>query len=532
MKKSISKLLTITLANLLIITSIFAQTPEKMSYQAVVRDGNNALVTNTQIGMQVSILQGSANGTVVYTETQTPNTNANGLVSIEIGANAEFSNINWANDIYFIKTETDPTGGENYTITGTSQLLSVPYALNAKTAESFTGTITENDPVFTEWDKNYNDLTNLPTLFDGQYSNLTGSPVIPTDLEDLTDNTSLLFSRNYNDLLNLPSLFDGDWYSLSNTPTTISAYGITDAFDGQYSSLTGTPTIPTDLENLTDNTSLLFSGNYNDLTNKPIITDNQTLSEVLTENNDGGAIQIKNIAAPTEAQDAATKAYVDELRSMILDLQAAVGVTDSRDGTHYNAVRIGNQVWMAENLKYLPEVVGSGTGSATDTYYYVYDYNGTDIAVAKTTANYTTYGVLYNWSAAMSGSASSVANPSGVQGVCPAGWHLPSDAEWTELTDYLGGESVAGGKLKETGTTHWISPNAGATNETGFTALSGGRRSDNGAFNYMGSLGYWWCATESGTNNAWEWYMGYGTSEVYRYNNNKVLGLSVRCVRD
>jgi hypothetical protein len=130
------------LAAILLTTSVFAQLPEKMSYQAVIRNNSEALVTNTTVGMQISILQDSASGKVVYTETQTPTTNANGLVSMEIGNEAGFSTIDWANDIYFIKTETDPTGGTNYTITGTSQLLSVPYALHAKTAESITGTAT------------------------------------------------------------------------------------------------------------------------------------------------------------------------------------------------------------------------------------------------------------------------------------------------------------------------------------------------------------------------------------------------------
>jgi|SRR5690554_849480 len=131
---------------LLLNTSLWAQTPEKMSYQAVIRDGNAELVTETQVGMQISILKGSANGTTVYTETQSPTTNVNGLISIEIGGGAGFDSIDWSNDIYFIKTETDPTGGTSYSITGISQLLSTPYALHAKSAESFTGTLTELDP--------------------------------------------------------------------------------------------------------------------------------------------------------------------------------------------------------------------------------------------------------------------------------------------------------------------------------------------------------------------------------------------------
>jgi uncharacterized protein (TIGR02145 family) len=130
----------------------FAQAPQKMSYQAVIRNSSNTLVINTQVGMQISILQGAAGGTAVYAETQTPTSNTNGLVSIEVGAgtvvSGTFAAINWSNGPYFIKTETDPAGGTNYTITGTSQLLSVPYALHAKTAETLTGNITENDPVF------------------------------------------------------------------------------------------------------------------------------------------------------------------------------------------------------------------------------------------------------------------------------------------------------------------------------------------------------------------------------------------------
>ena len=130
------KLYTFLVAGLLAATT-FAQTPEKMSYQAVVRDSGDALVTNLAVGMQISILQTTATGTAVYIETQTPTTNINGLVTLEIGTGSvvsgDFTTIDWSTGLYFIKTETDPTGGSSYTITGTSQLLSVPYALHAKT---------------------------------------------------------------------------------------------------------------------------------------------------------------------------------------------------------------------------------------------------------------------------------------------------------------------------------------------------------------------------------------------------------------
>ena len=127
----------------LITATTFAQAPSKMSYQAVVRDAADVLVTNQAVGMQVSILQGSFTGTPVYEETHSPSTNINGLVSIEIGSGTVvsgiFNNIDWGNGPFFIKTETDPTGGTSYTITGTSQLLSVPYALRANIADSVVG---------------------------------------------------------------------------------------------------------------------------------------------------------------------------------------------------------------------------------------------------------------------------------------------------------------------------------------------------------------------------------------------------------
>jgi len=161
-------------AGLLLTACVFAQAPEKMSYQAVIRNAGDALVASQVVGMQISILQGSATGTAVYVETQNPTTNINGLVSIEIGngtvTTGTFSEIDWSLGTYFIKTETDPTGGNTYSITGTSQLLSVPYALHAKTASSVIETQT---------------LANVLTLgnnANNQLKNVTD----PTEAQDAT----------------------------------------------------------------------------------------------------------------------------------------------------------------------------------------------------------------------------------------------------------------------------------------------------------------------------------------------------------
>ncbi|KPK85454.1 MAG: hypothetical protein AMS27_07320 [Bacteroides sp. SM23_62_1] len=210
------------------------------------------------------------------------------------------------------------------------------------------------------------------------------------------------------------------------------------------------------------------------------------------------------------------------------------GVVKDIDGNFYKTIKIGDQVWMAENLKTTHYADGSplvdGTDSVDLTGDYLtkyYFYYGDDSA-----ANANTYGALYTWAGAMNGAVSSDAVPSGIQGVCPTGWHLPSDGEWQQLVDYLGGLTVAGGKLKETDTLHWKSPNTGATNETGFTALPGGYRGYTGNYFYITERSVFWSATESEATKAWNRYMYYATLPVGREAYGKNVGLSVRCVRD
>ena len=239
------KLITLLVAVLLTAT-VWAQAPQKMSYQAVIRNSGGTLVTSTQIGMEINIRQGTATGTVVYSETQTPTTNANGLVSIEIGGGAGFNTIDWAIDTYYIETKTDPTGGTTYTITGTSQLLSVPYALHAKTAESVSGTITETDPVFTAWDKTtgisitesqISDLDHFTTAdeTDPIYGASVASGITGTDttnwnnkLDSETDPVFTAWDKDYADLINTPVAADGSETKVTaGTNVTVTGSGTT-----------------------------------------------------------------------------------------------------------------------------------------------------------------------------------------------------------------------------------------------------------------------------------------------------------------
>ena len=206
----------------------------------------------------------------------------------------------------------------------------------------------------------------------------------------------------------------------------------------------------------------------------------------------------------------------------VFNPDVSYGTMTDQDGNLYKTVTIGTQTCMAENLRTTKYNDGTTIPNVIDDFEWVTFKTGAYCNYNNTTSTNTiaTYGRLYNWYAVNTGK------------LAPAGWHVPTDAEWRELTDYLGGESVAGGKLKETGTTHWNTPNTGATNETGFTALPGGDRYGRGAVDGVGSLGYWWSATEGFAGNAWHRYMGYGNSNVGRNDSLKGLGFSVRCVRD
>ena len=222
--------------------------------------------------------------------------------------------------------------------------------------------------------------------------------------------------------------------------------------------------------------------------------------------------------------------------------------TDSRDGKIYEGITIGHQVWMAENLAYLPVISPPKAGSYVIPLYYVYGYYGTNVVEAKATDEYCTYGVLYNWNAAML--------------ACPEGWHLPNDDEWTILETYLANngynyDGTIGAKYdKDEGcfnewkkiaksmasASGWgfsdVPGSVGNTdypeyrNKSGFSGLPGGGRHSNGEFDNIGSYGYWWSSSENYSYIARFLNLYFNDSSVFRNSDYKGFGYSVRCVRD
>ncbi|MHA2253248.1 MAG: fibrobacter succinogenes major paralogous domain-containing protein [Candidatus Kariarchaeaceae archaeon] len=287
----------------------------------------------------------------------------------------------------------------------------------------------------------------------------------------------------------------------------------------------------------------------------------QNLTDVLSEGNDGNGSQLKNIGNPTDENDAVTKAFATLRVSLtgdslfmgadqyviipgISDANDTVNYVSDIEGNRYRVISLGSQTWMSENLRVTKYSDGTtiplveAPQGWTDLAYQseAYCWYGND------PSNKALFGALYTWGAIMNGAESSELNPSGIQGVCPDNWHVPSDSEWKELEVFLGmPQSVAdeslwrgtqeGGMLKTEGTSVWRAPNAAASNQSGFSALPSGYRYSNGDFEPINEYAVFWTTTDNTIDYAWTRGVRYDQSGIRR--SNKVFGgMSVRCVKD
>lgn len=226
-----------------------------------------------------------------------------------------------------------------------------------------------------------------------------------------------------------------------------------------------------------------------------------------------------------ESKKEAEKEDVEPVKEEVpipdIDYDVTYGTMTDQDGNSYKTITIGTQTWMAENLRSttyndgtaIPYVADGAEWSKLETGAYCIYNNSKDVDTLAT------YGCLYNWYAVNKGM------------LAPKGWHIPTASEWMTLFEYLGGEEIAGGVLKENESAYWASPNVGATNKIGFSALPGGRRGNNGKFYKKGERGFWWSVTEEySLVEILEIFHNYG--EAFITSAAMEMGFSVRCVKD
>ncbi len=191
------------------------------------------------------------------------------------------------------------------------------------------------------------------------------------------------------------------------------------------------------------------------------------------------------------------------------------------DGNLYHTITIGTQTWTQENLKVTHFNNGDSIPKVSDDTPWINATHGAYCDYNRSSDSALTYGHLYNWLVITDS-----------RGIAPDGWHVPSDSEWLQLINYLGGNTLAGGKLKDTGTLYWQSPNAGANNQSGFTALPGGMRGNNALFSFINANDYFWSSTVNDTTSGWCRAMTYSDSSVYKLYAKTQVGISVRLIRD
>ncbi|SVC66337.1 uncharacterized protein METZ01_LOCUS319191, partial [marine metagenome] len=250
----------------------------------------------------------------------------------------------------------------------------------------------------------------------------------------------------------------------------------------------------------------------------PVLTD---IDDQTTEEEE--ILTIPIFASDIDGDVLDVTAVSDSPEDVSVEVEIIENVTDI-DGNVYEIVPIGEQMWMKENLR----VTHYNDGSEIPTGYETLNGEWSNLTTGAYAvydddpSNGEIYGNLYNWYAV-----------DDERGVCPEGWNVPTDDDYTALSDYLGGTNVAGGKMKEEGFDHWNSPNTGATNESGFTGLPGGYRVDyDGSYNRRNYNGYFWTSTEDGNSNPWSWNLGYNHSRLNHLSGVKRYGFSVRCIRD
>ena len=556
------------------INSITAQAPDLMSYQAVIWDGSGNLVTEKMVSIKISILQGSVSGSSVYSETHRVQTNINGLVSLMIGggtnATGKISDINWGGGSFFLKTETDPTGGVNFSITGTTQLLSVPYAMFSGLAGNIStkNTGLPGQTLTIDKDGKMTWVSNLPTISTNVITDIKpnssvsggnvlsdgGTPVTARGIVwSINPNPTISLSTKTSDGLGMGNFTSNLTGLSSNTTYYVRAYatnGVGTSYGNEvsFTTLVNLPILSTTPISALTSTTAMSGGNItadggSSVTSRGVVwgtSPNPTIS-LSTKTNDGTGIgsyssSLSGLTANTiyyirsYATNIAGTGYGNELSftataALTMNIPCpGIPTVKDIDGNVYSTVQIGNQCWLKENLRV------TKYNDGTNIYYgldgdWVNRTIGARFEYTFDSLNLKTYGYLYNFYAV-----------SDSRKICPKGWRVPSDTSWYELLNFV--EVENGFKLKSTEGWIYNGTNTNGTNQTGFSALPGGRFfAPLSQFRDRGNNSFFWSSTEPIPKVTSEWIID---SRIYRELREftpddtriKTNAYSVRCIKE
>ncbi len=553
------------------VLSVAGQSHQGFNYQTILRDATGNVIPLADISLQINIIKGSPDGDIIYSEIHEAITNASGLVNLIIGqgnpVSGVFQDINWSTGSHFFEVAVDIDKNDQFVSIGISQFLSVPYSRHADISTGLQVLTSEERDAIVNPVKGmqiFNSSTNCLNYYSGitWFETCGDCTPFPSQADAGTDQVILDDSTLVYLAANVPQYGVGVWIVLNgeggvfediNDPNTLFSGMSCESYLLQWT-----------IENFCGNTSDEVNIHFNSTPTVANAGEDQWYVDGTWAELQGNTPEIGeghwsvvqgeggNIMDPADP-GSLFFGLNNEVYCLVWEISTSCGVStdsvfvsfgsgmicgltnivDQRDGNQYSTIQIGNQCWMKQNLAYLPDVSGASSGSTSSPRYYVYGYQGNSVEDAKATDNYQTYGALYNWPAATD--------------ACPAGWHLPTDAEFCTLaqfidpsvncqaTGYLG--TIAGGKMKTTGTLQngdgfWQHPNTGATNESGFSTLPGGRRAPvNPAFDNLGYFGNYWTSSTNGSDR-WGYILNNNEARIQRAYGTGDHGFMVRCIKN